>query len=150
GFKRPHPNIRAGKAVPAVVGGAHPGLVVEIAWTGVGSSTLKANPGTWPFLRSELADGSATLNGTTASVPLDPVATLTTYGTGALPYQHGITGALLRNTSGAVVPAWSSSAPVSVLATLADDYHQVKVGLPLIGLVEPSTADRGLIGGDWY
>lgn len=90
-FRRDHPEVRAGTAVPGVASGAAPRLVVEIVWKGVGTADLKAAPGEWPYLR-RLTSGAAdaTLDGTTGSVPMEPAATLTTIGTGGLPSQHGI------------------------------------------------------------
>jgi hypothetical protein len=75
---------------------------------------------------------------------------LTTLGTGGLPRQHGITGTLIRNDSGRLVRAWSRNAPVSVIASLADDLDDRRAQRPRVGLVATSIADRGIIGGDWY
>jgi hypothetical protein len=94
--------------------------------------------------------GAATVVGTTGSLPLDPAATLTTIGTGGLPSQHGITGALVRNDHGRVVGAWGPGAPFSVIATLPDDLDQAMDQRPMIGLVASDEADRGIVGGNWY
>ncbi len=97
-----------------------------------------------------MRSGVGTLDGDTGSLPLDPAATLTTIGTGGLPSQHGITGTLLRNDKGRLVRAWGPQSPLSVIATLADDLDQAMEQRPKIGLVAPDTADRGIIGGNWY
>ena len=153
GLVRPHPEVRAGRALSGVATGARPSLVVEIAWRGVGTANLQASPRAWPFLRSLLHGGSAsaTLDGTTGSLPLDPTATLTTIGTGGLPSQHGITGGLLRNDerAGQVTAAWSSGAPTSVIASLPDDLVNGMAQRPLVGLVAPEPTDRGLVGDGW-
>jgi hypothetical protein len=153
GLVRPHPEIRAGHAVPGVATEASPRLVVEIVWRGVGTADLQGAPRDWPFLRSLVRGGSgaATLDGTTGSLPFDPTATLATIGTGGLPSQHGITGGLLRNDerAGQVVSAWSSAAPTSVIATFPDDLVNEMGGRPLVGLVAPEPADRGLVGDGW-
>lgn len=150
GFRRPHPEVRAGEAVPGVPSGETPRLVLEVAWRGVGSPDLRADPKAWPFLRSLMRAGAGTLDGETGSLPLDPAATLTTIGTGGPPSQHGITGTLLRDDRGELTRAWSRSAPLSVIATLADDLDQAMDQEPLIGLVATDTADRGIVGGNWY
>lgn len=150
GVRRPHPDVRAGTSVPGVAGGGRPRLVLEIAWKGVGSEELKAEPDAWPYLRSMMRLGAGTTNGDAGSLPLDPAATLTTIGTGGLPSQHGITGTLIRNDLGAVVRAWGPGAPPSVIATLADDLDQAMNQKPLIGVVEAGAADQGIIGGTWY
>jgi hypothetical protein len=97
-----------------------------------------------------LHHGTGTLNGTTGSLPLDPVATLTTLGTGGLPLQHGITGSYVRNDDGDVVRAWGDGAPLSVIATLPDDLDEKTGQRAMIGLVATDETDRGLIGGNWY
>jgi hypothetical protein len=150
-FLRPFPRVRRGTAVPNVAAGAAPTLIVEIVWRGVGTSDLRRSPHDWPYLRALIRAGAAdaTLEGTTGSVPLDPVATLTTIGTGGLPSQHGITGALLRNHTGAVVPAWGTGAPTSVISTLPDDLVDGMGQRPKVGLIAPDAADRGLVGDGW-
>jgi hypothetical protein len=150
GLKRAHPEVRAGVSVPGVVSGAVPPLVVEVAWKGVGTVDLQAAHGDWPELHALMDHGAGTVAGTTGSLPVDPAATLTTIGTGGLPFQHGITGSLIRNDSGVVVPPWSADAPPSVIATLGDDLDQALARVPRIGIVETAPTDRGLIGGTWY
>jgi hypothetical protein len=150
GFRRPHPNVRAGTPVAGLASGERPRLVLEIAWKGIGSRNLRAHPRAWPFLRSLMRTGAGTLQGDTGSLPLDAAATLTTIGTGGLPSQHGITGTLLRNDKGDLVRAWGPGAPLSVIATLPDDLDQSMDQKPMIGLVATDTADRGIIGGNWY
>ena len=149
-FDRPHPQIRAGTAVGDVLTPSAPELILEVAWKGVGSQDLRRSPNDWPYLRSLMDAGAGTLDGTTGSVPLDPAATLTTIGTGGLPSQHGITGSLVRNQDDQVVPAWSQTAPESVIATLPDDYDQLMGERPLVGLVATDPADRGIVGDGWY
>ncbi len=155
GFRRPHPGVRSGVAVAGVADGRHPALVVEIALEGIGTREVEADAAAWPELRRLLHEGSGTLSGDAGSLPLDPAATLTTIGTGGPPSEHGITGALLRNDAGAVVEAFGRGSPPSVIATLADDLDApAPLGpfdqAPRIGLVAPSVADRGLVGGTWY
>jgi hypothetical protein len=157
-FDRPFPDVRSGTAIDGVTGGAPPSLVLVVAWKGVGSTDLEADPKEWPFLASMAHRGAETLDGSTGSLPLDPTATLTTVGTGGLPSQHGITGSFIRNDAGDVVAAFGDHAPVPVITTLADDldspgnetvpspYDQA----PVISLVATAATDRGLIGGDWY
>lgn len=154
-FKRAHPEIRSGKAVGVDAGGLTPGvpprLILEIAWTGVGGDQLKQVPaGGIPWIRGQFRSGAGTFAGDVGSVPLDPAATLTTIGTGGLPYQHGIIGSLLRTLSGAVAPAWSKGAPTSIIATLPDDFDQANGQAPKIALIAPTAEDQGLIGGKWY
>jgi len=150
GFRRPHPDVRVGTAVAGISNGERPRLVLEVAWKGVGTQELRDDPRSWRSLRSLMARGAATVVGDTGSLPLDPAATLTTIGTGGLPSQHGITGALVRNDHGRVVRAWGPGAPFSVIATLPDDLDQAMDQRPLIGLVASDEADRGIVGGNWY
>ena len=150
GFRRPHPDVRVGTAVADIANGERPRLVLEVAWKGVGTQELRDDPRSWRSLRSLMARGAATVAGDTGSLPLDPAATLTTIGTGGLPSQHGITGALVRNDHGRVVRAWGPGAPFSVIATLPDDLDQAMDQRPLIGLVASDEADRGIVGGNWY
>jgi len=149
-FSRPHPEVRAGKAVDGVADGERPRLVLEVAWKGVGTEELRHDPRSWRSLHSLMRRGTATLAGDTGSLPLDPAATLTTIGTGGLPSQHGITGALVRNDGGRVVKPWGPGSPFSVIATLPDDLDQAMDQRPLIGLVASDQADRGIVGGNWY
>jgi hypothetical protein len=150
GFRRPHPEVRAGAAVAGISDGERPRLVLEVAWKGVGTQELRANPRSWSSLRSLMERGSATLAADTGSLPLDPAATLTTIGTGGLPSQHGITGSLVRDAGGRVAGAWGPDAPLSVIATLPDDLDQAMDQRPLIGLVASDETDRGIVGGNWY
>jgi hypothetical protein len=48
------------------------------------------------------------------------------------------------------VGAWSPGAPISVIATLADDLDERTGDRALIGVVGTEERDRGLIGGSWY
>jgi hypothetical protein len=150
GFDRPHPEVHVGKAVGDVLTPPVPRLVLEVGWKGIGTPDLERSRGRWPNLQRFMSGGAGTLDGTTGSVPLDPAATLTTIGTGGLPSQHGITGSLVRNGEGRVVPAWSPTAPESVIATLADDYDQLMGERPLVGLVATDPSDRGIVGDGWY
>jgi hypothetical protein len=150
-FDRPFPEVRSGTALPAVAPGSAepPRLVLLIAWKAIGSAELEETPEAWPFLGSLLAQGAGTLEAETGSLPLDPAATLTTIGTGGLPSQHGITGSSIRNDAGAVVEAYGDGAPVSVIASLADDLEYADPRT-LVGLVATDPRDRGLVGGGWY
>ena len=150
GFRRPFPGVRAGVAVNGVAAGAHPRLVLEIALKGIGTPDIEGARSSWSFLDSLLRDGAGTLDGTTGSLPLDPVATLTTIGTGGLPSQHGITGSYVRGDDGDVVRAWGEGAPLSVIATLPDDLDEKTGQRAMVGLVATDETDRGLIGGNWY
>jgi hypothetical protein len=150
GLRRPHPSVRAGVAINGVPSGARPRLVLEIALKGIGTSDLTEHRRSWPYLLSLLGRGSGTLRGTTGSLPLDPAATLTTIGTGGLPFQHGVTGTMIRNDDGKVVRAWGSGAPPSVIAALPDDLDRSTQHVARIGLVDTDPSDRGLIGMDWY
>jgi hypothetical protein len=149
GLRRPHPEVRSGEAVDGIASGGPARLVLEVVLAGVGSSDVQ-QPSAWPELHTLLEDGAGTLGADVGSVPLDPAAVLTTIGTGGLPNQHGITGSLVRNDAGKLVRAWGDGAPVSVIATLADDLDELNRQGPLIGLIGTRRADRGLIGGNWY
>lgn len=150
GFRRSHPDVRAGTSLLAVASGDAPRLVLEVAWRGVGSDDLGPAFQQTPYLQQLLHRGIGTVNGTTGSLPVDPAATLTTIGTGGPPSQHGITGVSIRNGHGGTDAAWSSGAPTSVIAALPDDYDLGLGQAPLIGLVATSETDRGIIGKHWY
>jgi hypothetical protein len=158
GFDRPFPRVRSGTAIDGVTGGEPPTLVLLVVWKGVGTADLERDRGAWPFLKSLLQGGAGTLDGSVGSLPLDPTATITTIGTGGLPSQHGITGSIVRNDAGAVVPAFGERAPVPVITTLADDLDAPSTTevpspfdqRPVVSLVATSPLDRGLVGGDWY
>jgi hypothetical protein len=150
GFDRPHPEVRSGVAIEGIAGGEQPRLVVEIVLRGLTSEAIEANRSHVPFLASLDGRGAATLDGDPGSMPLDPAAVLTTIGTGGLPRQHGITGLHLRADGGALVEAWSRRAPVSIIATIADDLDESTSNAAKIGLVGTDRSDLGVIGGRWY
>jgi hypothetical protein len=150
GFDRPFPGVRSGTALDGVATGATAPLAVTIVWKHVGTPDLEAAPDAWPALRHTIRDGAGTLDAAAGSLPLDPAATLTTIGTGGLPAQHGITGSLVRGDDGRLVGAWSRRAPISVIATLADDLDERTSDAAKIGLVGTEALDRGLVGGTWY
>ena len=155
GFARAHPEVRAGTPVPLSsegFGAAAPKaipLVVEIAWKAVGTADLGS---AWPAKTGALVhhDGAGTLAGDAGSLPLDPAATMTTIGTGGLPFQHGITGSMIRDDRGGVRAAWSEGAPTSVISTLADDLAHSFGAQSRVGMVATEGTDRGLIGSGWY
>ena len=151
GFSRPHPQVRAGIAADGVtLADIRPRLVLVIAWKGAGSAGVGSDPGAQRLMGDLIARGAGTLEGSTGSLPLDPVAALATIGTGALPSQHGITATFVRNERGDVRSAWGDGAPLSVVSTLAEDFDRRFEERPLVGLIERAPADRGLIGGSWY
>jgi hypothetical protein len=146
GLHRPHPEVRAGRAIPGIVAsGARTPLVVLIAEKEIGA------PGVRPPL-PDLPTGIHTAEGNaaTGSVPNDPIAIETTIGTGGLPSQHGITGALIRNQNGKVVRAFGPGSPQPVIATLGDDLDRTTGGAAKIGLVSTAVGDAGLTGDAWY
>jgi len=148
-FRRAHPEVRSGAPISDVVhNGPPPPLVVEIVWTGVGTASF--NPAGTPWLTDHDLHGAWTYNATTGSLPTDPAAVLTTIGTGGLPSQHGITGTFIRGKDGAPARAWGLDAPTSIIATLGDDWDHATAQSARIGLVAPTSSDRGLIGGTWY
>ena len=149
-FDRPHPQVRAGVAVDGVASGQRPRLVVVIAMKGAGSAAFEAKRATRRFMRDLTSEGAGTLEGSTGSLPLDPAASLTTIGTGALPTQHGITASFVRNDKGELTPAWGDDAPLSVVSTLAEDLDRHFGERSSIGLVARDASDRGLVGGSWY
>jgi hypothetical protein len=151
GLDRPHPGVRSGRAIQGITDRSErPRLVVEVVWKGVGTAALRADPAAWPTLRGIIEDHPGTLRATAGSLPLDPAAVLTTIGTGGLPRDHGITGALLRNDHGRVVRAWGRAAPYSVIAALGDDLDQELSQEPKVGAVVADVTDRGVVGGTWY
>jgi hypothetical protein len=149
-LRRPHPGVRSGEPLEGIASGEAPRLVLLVAWKEVTSRALERKPEQWPVLRGLFEDGAGTLEAAPGSLPLDPTALVATIGIGALPRDHGITGAFIRNDQGDVVEPWSEEAPFSVVATLADDVDELGRQAPRIGLIGGAETDRGLIGGNWY
>ena len=149
GFDRPFPQVRSGTPTPGVANGERPSLVLLVAWKGVGSAELVSGRRDWPYVSSLLQEGAGTLEADAGSLPVDPAATLTTIGTGGLPSQHGITGSAVRNEGGRVVPAFGPDAPVTVIATFADDLDHAEPS-SLVGAVLTEDLDRGIVGDGWY
>ena len=147
GIRRPFPSVRSGEPVPGVVvEGARSSLVVTIVWKDAAADGEALVSSLLQGIEGGVAAGDAEVG----SLPLDPAAILTTIGTGGLPRDHGITGAILRADSGELVPAWSGRAPTSVIAALGDDLDEATGGEAMIGIVVDRPTDRGLIGGTWY
>jgi hypothetical protein len=150
GLERPHEDVRSGMSIEAVVAqGRRPELVLLVAWKWTGSRDLESSPEARAWLTALARDGAGTLEGDTGSLPLDPTATLSTIGTGGSPSQHGVTGSVVRNDAGAVVPAFGEGAPIPVIASLADDLDQSTHQGSRIALVASDPLDRGLIGVGW-
>lgn len=149
-FERPFPEVRSGEPIEAVVGDQSPRLLLQVILKGVGSDDLEAQPDAWPFLRSLMDEGAATMDGDTGSLPLDPAAIISTVGTGGSPSQHGITGEFVRTGEGRLMRAFSNKADTPVIATLADDFDEKLDQRPMIGLVGTTATDRGAVGGEWY
>jgi hypothetical protein len=156
GTRWENPGVHPGVPIHGIGGAPSPRLVLEIAWKGVGTSDLTAQRSAWPFLRSLVGNGAGTLRASAGSLPLDPVASLTTIGTGGLPKNHGITGLYLRNDdttsryAGRLTRAWGRGAPLSVISALGDDLGQASNGGARIGVIGTDPSDRGIIGGNWY
>jgi hypothetical protein len=111
GFERPFPEVRSGRAIPgAVRPGATTPLTVIVVWRGVGMPEIE--DAIEPVrLLDHLTAGLAQ----PGSIPLDPAAVATTIGTGGLPSEHGITGAVLGTEDGPA-RAFSTRAPGTVIA----------------------------------
>ncbi len=125
-------------------------LIVVVAWSGLGSPDLERAPDAWPFLHEALRRGSGSVDAATGSLPLDPAATLTTIGTGALPSSHGITGTVVRENDGRVSEAWSTPDAGSVIATFADDLDRAEGERSRVVGIVTGPSDRGIIGSGWY
>jgi hypothetical protein len=148
GLERPHPEVRSGTAIEGVASEAEPRLVVIVVAAGLGSVDLEDGPA--PLVPDEWGAVAHTMEARAGSQPVDPAAVLTTIGTGGLPRQHGITGRTIRNDEGRLVRAWGEEAPVSVIATLADDLDEATDQSALIGAALAHPSDRGVVGGNWY
>ena len=145
-LKRPHPEVRSGRAIEGVESSGTPRLVLLVALKGVGSSEATEIES----LQELLSRGAGTPDGDAGSLPVDPVAVMTSIGTGGLPYQHGMTASVIRTDEGGLAPAWGRGSPVSVIAALGDDLDRQLHQRPLIGVAGTEVGDRGLIGGNWY
>jgi hypothetical protein len=147
---RPDPRVRSGEAIPNLTSGENPRLAVVVVWKGVTSRELQRQPQKWPVLRGLIEEGAATMDADPGSLPEDPAAFLNTIGTGTLPRDHGITGSLVRSDQGEVVEPWTEPRLFSVVASLGDHLDEFRDQAPLIGVVESTVTDQGLIGGNWY
>ena len=146
------PDVHAGLSITGLARGDRPRLVLEVVWIGGGTPELEADPAAAAAWRRIIDRGAvASTEATTGSLPLDPVATLTTIGTGGPPSQHGITGGRIRDEEeeGAVVAPWTDVAPTSVIAALPDDLVQQDPATK-VGAVLPSIGARGIVGGTWW
>lgn len=151
GVRRPHPEVRSGKAIAGVAGtDERVKLLVVIVWKDISTTELRTAPERWPRSKTAFDSGIWTVRAASGSLPLDPGALLATIGSGGTPRQHGITGAIVRNEDGDAVQAWSRRAPVSVIAALGDDLDESSDQDARVGVVGTRTHDRGLIGGNWY
>ena len=154
GFRRPHPEVRSGAAIPGVTQPANATpLVVLIVWKGVGARDVDRLGAPWLRNRStDRGQGTGVAHGVASagSLPLDPTAVESTIGTGALPSQHGITGTWMRGARGQVTLAFGRGAPTPVVAALGDDLDRFTNGRARIGLIQDATGDVGLSGDAWY
>lgn len=146
GVPRPHPEVRSGTALPVVESeAAPPRLIVEIVWKGAPEAAAE----TLARLVQE-GEGAGTTELDPGSEPADPAALLTTIGTGGVPSQHGVTGTVVRDPSGAVARPWGEAIPLSVIAGLGDDLDESNDGRSRVGAILGSRSERGIIGGTWY
>ncbi len=160
GVVRPHPEVRAGAAIPGVaIPGRSTPLVVMIVWKSVGVGDLSEAVTPWLDRTSSRGSTNEPRSGepgvdaglaTAGSLPLDPTAVETTIGTGGLPSQHGITATWVRNARGRLVRAFGPGAPTPVIAALGDDLDRATAGTSKIGLIETAAGDVGLTGDAWY
>lgn len=151
GFERPHPGVRSGELLLDVARAAKPPrLLVLIALKGIGSQDIEGDIAAWPRLRQIIEDGAAATNASARSASADPVAAMTTLGTGGIPEEHGITGTVLRNDEGKLVRAWGPRSPINIIATLGDDLDEHHSNRSTIAVVGTDAGDVGLIGGRWY
>jgi hypothetical protein len=150
GLRRPHPEVRSGRALRETAVRSRPRLVVQVIWKGVDSGDIRAAMSKLPALTRFMKEGSGTLRGTVPSFPLDPAAAIATIGTGGLPSEHGITGTLIRNDRGRLTASWGPRSPVNVIATLGDHLDEKRRQRPVVGVVGTDVSDRGAIGGRWY
>jgi hypothetical protein len=142
--------VNGGLSITGLATGERPRLVLEVVWTGGGTPQLEADPAAsaaWHKLTAH--EGVASTNATTGSLPLDPVATLTTIGAGGLPSQHGITGDHIRYEDSKVVVPWSPGATTAVIAALPDDLVHRRPDTK-VGAVLPARIDQGIVGGTWW
>ena len=144
------PDVHAGLSITGLANGDRPRLVLEVVWTGGGTADLEASADASAAWRRLTGRGAvASTEATTGSLPLDPVATLTTIGAGGPPSQHGITGGLIRDEQGDLAVPWSDGAPTPVIAALPDDLARRDPDTK-VGAVLTTSAEQGVVGGTWY
>lgn len=144
-LERPHPEVRSGEPLQGVAtaGTSAPNLVVLVGWRQTDSARSA-------LIAEKIAIGAGSPAATFGSLPADPAAVFATLGTGGLPFQHGITGALVRSPDGGVVEAFDDGAPPSIIAALGDDLDESSEGKAEVALVGSTPSDRGLVGANWY
>ena len=152
GFDRPHPEVRSGRSIDEAIEDldAAPDLVVLVALKGTGTREVTEAPDRWPALTSLIEQGASTMSGITRSAGTDPVAAMTTIGTGGTPAQHGMTATMVRGDDGALVEAWGPRSPINVIATLGDDLDERFRQRSIVSLIGTQPGDLGLVGGRWY
>jgi hypothetical protein len=144
------PKVHGGLSITGLANGERPRLVLEVVWTGGGTPELEADHDAFAAWRTLTAHGAAaSTDATTGSLPLDPVATLTTIGAGGPPSQHGITGDLIRDEQSRIVAPWSPGATTAVIAALPDDLVN-RDPATKVGAVLPTRVDQGIVGGTWW
>jgi len=147
---RAHPEVRTGVAMQDALDptAEPPRLVVMVALKGVGTESYVAEE--WRQLNKLAESGAATDAGSIMSGAGDPVASMTTIGTGGSPAQHGMTAEIVRDEQGDLVEAWGMDSPINVIATFGDDLDNTYSDQSVVALVGTQAGDKGLIGGRWY
>ena len=113
-----------------------PKMLVFLMWDGVGRNVLERWPNNWPNLKRLEEEGTSYINATVGSSPSITPSTHATFGTGAFPNRHGITGIQYRGAEGDVEIAFEGREPKDMeLSTFADDYDRALDNEPKVGLL---------------
>jgi len=137
-----------GHALPEITeaeGATPPKLVVLLVWDGAGRNVLAEWADDWPNLRRLRPQGAWYEDATVDSSPSSSAQIHATFGTGAFPHNHKVTGHYLR-IGGEIVKAWRTGPDILELPTLADAYDKARGNEPVIGAIGTVAIQLGMLG----
>ncbi|HEX9822972.1 MAG TPA: alkaline phosphatase family protein [Actinomycetota bacterium] len=137
-----------GEPLPEVLsepGAAPPRLVVLLIWDGAGRNVLAEWADDWPNLQRLRSQGIWYEDATVDSSPSSSAQIHATFGTGAFPHNHKVTGHYLR-IDGEIVKAWRTGPDILELPTLADAYDKALGNEPVVGAIGTVAIQLGMLG----
>jgi arylsulfatase A-like enzyme len=125
-----------------------PRLIVTIVWDGGGWNVLERWPDAWPNLKAMMTEGVSYTDATVGSSPSVTPAVHATIGTGAFPWQHGVTDIPMRDDDGRVVDAFfdGESSRFLEMRTFAEIWDEQNGNDALVAMVGYEPWHLGMIG----